>query len=117
MPHQDSPATAKRRARKKRTVSQMIALHCADNHDDGARTELGFCGERICAECARLDAYALLRTERCRKMHLRKTSCDACENRCYKPEMREGIRAVMRYAGPRMMRRHPVAALRHLLGV
>ena len=32
------------------------------------------------------------------------------------PQMRERIRAVMRYAGPRMITRHPVAAVRHLLG-
>ena len=29
---------------------------------------------------------------------------------------RERIRAIMRYAGPRMMLHHPVAAVRHLLG-
>ena len=45
-----------------------------------------------------------------------KTSCDACENHCYKPEMRERIRQVMRYSGPRMITKHPVAAIRHLLG-
>lgn len=45
-----------------------------------------------------------------------KTSCDACENHCYKPEMRERIRQVMRYSGPRMLAKHPVASLRHLMG-
>ena len=117
MPHQDTPAVARRRARKKRTISQMIALYCAGNHDEAARTETAHCGEPVCAACASLDGYALLRTERCRKMHIRKASCDVCENHCYKPEMREGVRAVMRYSGPRMMRKHPVAALRHLLGI
>ena len=68
-----------------------------------------------CPECAQLDEYAALRTRRCRKMHV-KTSCDACENHCYKPEMRERIRQVMRYSGPRMITRHPIAAIRHLLG-
>ena len=29
--------------------------------------------------------------------------------------MREKIRTVMRYAGPRMIYRHPAAAVRHLL--
>lgn len=111
----DTPQTAKRRAREKRTVSQMIALYCAGNHDAGARTERAVCGEPVCPECAALDAYAALRTERCRKMDV-KTSCEQCGNHCYKPEMREKVRAVMRYAGPRMLTKHPVAALRHLLG-
>ena len=117
MPKQDTPRIAKRRARKKRTISQMIALYCAGNHEADARTEHGHCGEAICADCASLDAYAVLRTERCRKMHIRNVSCDACENHCYKPGMRDDVRAVMRYSGPRMIRKHPIAAVRHLLGV
>lgn len=112
---EDTPKTARRREREKRTVSQMIALYCAGNHDASARTEQALCGEPVCPACAELDAYAALRTERCRKMDV-KTSCDECENHCYKPEMRERVRAVMRYAGPRMLAKHPVAAIRHLLG-
>ena len=67
------------------------------------------------ATCAAIDAYAALRTERCRKMDV-KTSCDECEHHCYAPEKRDEIRTVMRYAGPRMLGKHPIAALRHLLG-
>ena len=112
---EDSPKTAKRRARETRTISQMIALYCAQNHGGVECREVAFCGEPVCAECAALDAYAVKRTQRCRKMDV-KTSCDECENHCYRPEERERIRAVMRYAGPRMLTKHPVAALRHLLG-
>ena len=117
----EQPSTAaerrieKRRAREKKTISQMIALHCAGTHADADRTERAFCGEAVCPACAELDAYAVLRTERCRKMHV-KTSCEACENHCYAPAMREGIRAAMRYSGPRMLTRHPIAAIRHFLG-
>ncbi len=110
----DSPAAAKRREREKRTISCMIALYCAGNHDPAERTETAFCQEPVCPTCAELDAYAVNRTERCRRMEV-KTSCDECENHCYSPEMREAIRRTMRYSGPRMMTRHPVAAIRHLL--
>ena len=105
----------KRRAREKKTISQMIAMHCAGTHHAVERTERAFCGDAVCPACAKLDAYAVLRTERCRKMHV-KTSCEASENHCYAPEMRESIRAAMRYSGPRMIFKHPVAAIRHLLG-
>ena len=115
MTQQDSPKNARRRDREKRTISQMVALYCADNHDAAARTETAHCGEAVCPSCASIDAYAVLRTERCRKMDV-KTSCDECEHHCYKPEERERIRAVMRYAGPRMLKKHPLAAIRHLLG-
>lgn len=112
----DSPHIAKRRAREKRTISYMVALYCSGNHDASVRSVRAYCGELVCPECAEADAYAVKRTERCRKMDV-KTSCEQCENHCYRPEERERIRAIMRYAGPRMMGKHPVAALRHILGV
>lgn len=112
---QDSPKVAARRVREMRVVSQMVALYCAGNHDAQARTRTAHCGEAVCDQCAAVDAYAVARTQGCRKMG-EKTSCEACGNHCYKPEERERIREVMRYAGPRMMTRHPIAALRHLLG-
>ena len=33
---------------------------------------------------------------------------------CYKPEMREQIRTVMRWSGPRMLFVHPVLAVLHM---
>ena len=41
--------------------------------------------------------------------------CRRHEVHCYKPEMKERIRTIMRWAGPRMIIYHPVAAIRHLL--
>ncbi len=111
----DSPAVARRRAREKRVISQMVALNCAGNHDAASRTERAHCGEPVCPACKAVDDYAVLRTARCRQMHA-KTSCEKCPYHCYRPQEREQIRQVMRYAGPRMLTKHPVAAIRHLLG-
>ncbi|WP_165173957.1 nitrous oxide-stimulated promoter family protein [Adlercreutzia sp. ZJ242] len=111
----DTPAVAKRREREMRTISQMIALYCASSHAAAERTETAHCGEAVCPACAALDAYAVARTRGCRKMDV-KTSCDECENRCYRAAEREQICAVMRFAGPRMITKHPIAAVRHLLG-
>ena len=44
-----------------------------------------------------------------------KTFCSNCKVHCYKPEMREKIRDVMRFSGPRMLFVHPVAAIRHVM--
>ena len=41
--------------------------------------------------------------------------CSNCTVHCYRPEMRERIRTVMRYAGPRMLFHHPVMAIRHMI--
>ena len=93
----------------------MVALYCAGNHDAASRTERACCGEPVCPACKAVDAYAVLRTARCRQMHA-KTSCETCPYHCYRPQEREQIRQVMRYAGPRMLTKHPIAAIRHLLG-
>lgn len=98
-------ATSARMQREKRTVSLMIRLFCREQH--------GGSGE-LCPECATLDAYAMQRLEKC-PFAPEKPACADCRVHCYQPKIRGRIRAVMRYAGPRMLLRHPWLALMHLL--
>ena len=91
--------------RENTTVQAMIRLACGDRHQSG---------ETLCPDCARLAAYAERRLDAC-PFGNGKTTCSRCPVHCYKPEMREKIRQVMRYAGPRMPWRHPILAIRHLL--
>ncbi len=65
-------------------------------------------------ECAPLRDYALERLDKC-PFQEGKTTCAKCRVHCYKPEMREKVRTVMRYSGPRMLYRHPVLAVMHLV--
>ena len=111
-------ADALKRKREQEIVSQMIALYCKGNHSahrSAPPRERGS-GERrdLCPECAELEAYAHARSERCPFME-EKTFCSNCTVHCYRPEMRERIRTVMRYAGPRMLFHHPVMAIRHMI--
>ena len=94
----------KKREREKKMVSQMIQLYCKKQHHSK---------DGLCPECAALDAYARMRSEKCPFMET-KTFCSNCKVHCYKPEMREKIRAVMRWAGPRMLPVHPVLSIRHV---
>ena len=94
-----------KREREKQMVSQMIALYCRKNH--GTKGTL-------CRSCAALTQYARQRSDKCPFMET-KTFCSNCKVHCYKPEMREKIRAVMRFSGPRMLFHHPVAAIRHVM--
>ena len=110
----DTPPIARRREREKRTISNMVAIYCAGHHPKSERTETGYAGEAMCPRCKAIDDYCVLRTDRCRSMAV-KTNCEECGNHCYAPTEREQIRQVMRYAGPRMMLHHPLAAIRHLL--
>lgn len=95
----------KKRAHEKKLVSQMIALYCKKRHG----THAG-----LCPECQALSDYALGRIEHCPVM-AKKSFCSRCSIHCYRPEMREKIRAVMRFSGPRMLLYHPVCAVRHAI--
>lgn len=105
MARNDAARVAAKREREKRMVSEMIALWCRAKH--------GMRGGELCPECAELAAYARLRSESCPFME-EKTFCSNCRVHCYAPAMREKIRAVMRFAGPRMIFHHPATALRHV---
>lgn len=89
---------------EKHTVRLMIALYCRHNHGS----------ENLCPECEELFNYAAQRLDKC-QFRLRKPTCQKCTVHCYKPSMREKIRVIMRYSGPRMILHNPVAAIRHLL--
>ena len=67
----------------------------------------------LCPDCAALEAYACQRSDHCPFIRT-KTFCSQCKVHCYHPEMRERIRQVMRFSGPRMLWVHPVLAVRHL---
>ena len=79
---------AEKRDGEKLLVSEMIALYCRKNHHTAKGS--------LCPQCQALHDYALQRIH------------------CYKPEMREQIRTVMRWSGPRMLFVHPVLAVRHM---
>lgn len=95
-----------RMAREARTIEAMVRLYCRKHHRA--------VGRNLCHDCAELLDYAGMRLEKC-PFQEEKTSCTKCPVHCYKPDMRERVRAVMRYAGPRMLLRHPVLAIMHLL--
>lgn len=96
-----------KREREKDLVSEMIALYCRKQH--GSR-------KGLCVECMVLNTYARDRSDRCPFMET-KTFCSNCKVHCYRPEMREKIRVVMRFSGPRMIFCHPIIAVRHVLEV
>jgi hypothetical protein len=91
--------------REAKTVAEMIALYCQLEH----KSEI-----ELCAGCAALLEYSHRRLERC-PFQAGKTTCAKCPIHCYKPTMRQQIRRVMRFSGPRMLISHPYLALHHLL--
>ncbi|MFH0914897.1 MAG: nitrous oxide-stimulated promoter family protein [bacterium] len=108
--------------REQHTLSAMIGLYCRDHHGETTSSFDQVRGDgraatgsdaSLCSECGPLLAYAERRVARCR-FGDQKPTCARCTVHCYAPVMRERIRVVMRYSGPRMTTRHPLLALAHL---
>lgn len=94
----------RRSERELATIRVMIRMYCADHHAESVP----------CTECAALAAYAERRIQRC-VFGTAKPTCANCKVHCYTADMRERVRTVMRYAGPRMLLRHPVLAIAHVI--
>ena len=115
--------------REKQTVEAMIRLYCkgkrhgetengtahrSSAHLSVSRFHLSvFPVPPLCPQCQVLLDYAIQRSELCR-FGVDKPSCTRCPVHCYKPAMREQIRQVMRYSGPRMLLHDPILAIGHL---
>jgi YbgA-like uncharacterized protein len=94
----------RRRRRELRTLEAMIGMYCRHHHH----------GMLLCADCSMLADYARRRLERC-VFGDEKPTCANCTVHCYRDDMRERVRTMMRWAGPRMIFRHPVLAVMHKL--
>ena len=92
--------------RERLTIQAMFHIYCRDHHTPQDHL--------LCPACQEIEDYALARLVRC-PFQENKPVCVRCAVHCYKPEMREQVRQVMRYAGPRMLLRHPMLAVRHLM--
>lgn len=96
---------SRRLNREKKTIEAMVGMYCRANHH--SRGEL-------CRECDALLQYAFARIEKCPHGD-EKPTCARCTIHCYRKDMRERVRQVMRFSGPRMMFRHPLLTLMHYL--
>ncbi|KAB2951784.1 nitrous oxide-stimulated promoter family protein [Heliorestis acidaminivorans] len=97
--------------REKQTVQKMIKIYCDHHHGQSYESSPK---EPLCKQCQELYGYAMERLSRC-TFGADKPTCGNCTVHCYKRNRREEIIAVMRYAGPRMIRHHPVLAIQHLI--
>lgn len=98
------PGESARLRRERTTVRAMVKMYCRHHHG----------GPRLCDACAELAEYADRKLDRC-PYGGEKPACTHCPIHCYGADPRERMREVMRFAGPRMLLRHPYLAVRHLL--
>ncbi|MGL1931392.1 MAG: nitrous oxide-stimulated promoter family protein [Desulfotalea sp.] len=89
------------------SIKILIAIYCKDHHTCAKGQET-----ILCNECLTLQQYALERLDKCPYQENKKT-CKYCPTHCYKPSMREQIKKVMRYSGPKLLWRYPAHAFKH----
>lgn len=97
--------------KEKKLIPVMIKKYCKGKHKQERKAQ-GVKRDEVCAECRELNDYALFRLEKC-PFKANKKFCSFCKIHCYKPDMREKIKAVMKYSGPRMLFSYPVFAFSH----
>lgn len=95
----------KKRQGEIQLVSKMIELYCRGKHQR-------LYNKKLCHECQGFMDYARLRIEHCPFIES-KTFCNTCKVHCYANQMRQKIKEVMRYSGPRMVFSHPIVCIRH----
>jgi len=66
---------------------------------------------RFCTDCGNFLQYAIERRLRCPLDP--KPACKHCQVHCYKAEMREKVREVMRFSGPALIKRGRLDLLWH----
>ncbi|MES9862577.1 MAG: nitrous oxide-stimulated promoter family protein [Candidatus Thiodiazotropha sp. LLP2] len=91
--------------REQKTIAAMMVIYCRDYHHSNGK---------LCSECENLLDYAERRLESC-PFKSEKPACNHCTVHCYSKQMRTRVQDVMRYAGPRMLFRHPLMSLFHLM--
>ncbi len=90
---------------EKNVVDKMIRIYCRKKHK--SKSEL-------CVECTRIHQYAFGKLDKC-PFGENKTACKDCKVHCYQKEMREKVRDIMRFSGPRMMIYYPKDFVIHIL--
>ncbi|PSW06149.1 nitrous oxide-stimulated promoter family protein [Photobacterium lipolyticum] len=87
-----------------KTIRAMVNIYCHDHHRES----------ELCQQCKDFLDYALMRLDRC-PYGEQKPTCRRCPIHCYKADYKAMSQTIMRYAGPRMIMKHPILAIRHLI--
>lgn len=91
--------------REKRVIKLMIEIYCHKQHRHKS--------QGLCEECQALLEYAHKRLSFC-KFGDEKTTCKKCPIHCYKKDMKQKVKNVMKFSGPRVLIYAPIEFFRHI---
>jgi len=86
-----------------RTIEVMVRIYCRSRH-----------GRDLCEECGNILTHCFARIEKC-VFGPDKPVCNICTVHCYSTKMREKVKTIMRFSGPKMIYRHPYLTIVHLV--
>ncbi|WDE96246.1 nitrous oxide-stimulated promoter family protein [Lentisphaera profundi] len=89
---------------EKKVIASMIRIYCDHKHCQN---------NELCEDCHKIYHYCTKRLDKC-PFGENKPACQNCQVHCYEKVMRQRVRKIMSYAGPRMLYRHPFMSLKHL---
>lgn len=101
------PGNADRIQRDLRTLQAIGSIYCRAHHADRPKNSAG-----MCAECSATISFTHDRAANCPNNH--QGNCQDCAIKCNRGNQQQRIRAIMAYAAPRMMVRHPLMTLEYL---
>ena len=84
----------------------MVHVYCKSKHDAK--------NIHLCDDCKNFLSYAYMRLDKC-PFQEEKPTCGKCLVHCYRPQMREKTKKIMRYSGPRLIYKSPLLALHHII--
>jgi hypothetical protein len=85
----------------------MIGVYCKAHHKSEKT-------DSLCDDCQAILGYALKKIAICPQIE-NKPTCQKCTIHCYRKDERVTIRKMMRYSGPRMIFKHPILAILHII--
>lgn len=91
----------------RRTLEAIGSIYCRGNHDAIEKDAAG-----MCPECREAIEQTLARAASCPHGH--EGNCQDCETHCQRGEAQLRIKAIMKYAAPRMAFRHPIMTIEYL---
>ena len=98
----------------RRLAKSWCCAKCKLESDGAALGVYGRKVPTVCDECAELLVYSEKRRAFCPKEP--KPFCSYCDTHCYKDDMREYMREVMRYSGPKSWRHgHAIDGVKHMI--
>jgi hypothetical protein len=89
---------------EKKIIKLMVEIYCKNKHNSDSK---------LCEQCSQILHYASQRLDCC-KFGNAKGTCRKCKIHCYTPDMKERIKEIMRFSGPRIIFYNPLAVIKHL---